>query len=70
MAKNEVLISVDELKYLMACKTTLYSYQSVEGLCPICERAMLLSGLICPLCGYDKSISVEEWKQMLEENKK
>lgn len=69
MAKNEVLISVDKLKRLKACEATLYSYQSVVGLCPICERAMLLSGLICPRCGYDNSSSVEEWKQMLEENK-
>ena len=53
MAKNEVLISVDELKRLKACEVSLYSYQRVVGLCPICEMAMLLSGLICPLCGYD-----------------
>ena len=69
MAKNEVLISVDELKRLKACEVSLYSYQSVVGLCPICERAMLLSGLICPPCGYHNSYSVEEWKQM-HENKK
>ena len=66
MAKNEVLISVDELKYFKACAETLYAYQSVKGLCPICEKAMLLSGLICPCCGYDNSSSVEEWKQMYE----
>ena len=39
---------------------------SVVGLCPVCERAMLLSDLICPLCGYDNSTSGEEWKQMHE----
>ena len=66
---KEVLISVDKLKRLKACEVTLYAYQSVEGLCPICEKAMLLSGLICPQCGYDNSTPVEEWKQMLEENK-
>ena len=64
MVKNEVLISADELKRLKACEVTLYAYQSVKGLCPICERAMLLNGLICPNCGYDSSSSVEEWKQM------
>ena len=66
MAKNEVLISVDELKLLKACQVTLYSYQRVVGLCPICGRAMLLEGLICPVCDYDNSSSVEEWKQMHE----
>ena len=35
---KEVLISVDELKRLKACEATLYSYQSVVGLCPICEK--------------------------------
>ena len=66
---EKVLISVNELKRLKACEVTLYAYQSVVGLCPICERAMLLSGLICPQCGYDNSTPVEEWKQTLEENK-
>ena len=66
---KEVLISVDELKRLEACEVTLYAYQRVDGLCPVCEGAMLLSGLICPNCGYDNSTPVEEWKQMLEENK-
>lgn len=66
MAKNEVLISADELKRLKACEVTLYAYQSVKGLCPICGRAMLLEGLICPVCDYDNSSSVEEWKQMRE----
>lgn len=64
MNKDEVLVSADELKRLKACEVTLYAYQSVKGLCPICERAMLLNGLICPNCGYDSSSSVEEWKQM------
>ena len=63
---EEVTISADELKRLKACEVTLYAYQSVKGLCPICERAMLLNGLICPNCGYDSSSSVEEWKQMHE----
>ena len=67
MAKDEVLISVDELKRLKACQVTLYSYQRVVGLCPICEKAMLLDGLICPRCGYDNASSVEEWKQMHED---
>lgn len=66
---KEVLISVDELRRLKACEVTLYSYQRVIDLCPICGRAMLLEGLICPNCGYDNSTPVEEWKQM-HENKK
>lgn len=64
MGKDEVLISVDELKRLKACEVTLYAYQRVVGLCPICGKAMLLEGLICQVCGYDNSYSVEEWKQM------
>ena len=63
---KEVLISADELKRLEACEVTLYAYQRVNGLCPVCEGAMLLSGLICPNCGYDDSTPVEEWKQMHE----
>lgn len=63
---KEVLISVDELKRLEACEVTLYAYQRVNGLCPVCEGAMLLSGLICPNCGYGNSTPVEEWKQMHE----
>ena len=66
MSKNEVLISADELKRLKACEVTLYAYQRVVGLCPICEKAILLDGLICPKCGYDNSSSVEEWRQMHE----
>ena len=66
MGKDEVLISADELKRLKACEVTLYAHQRVVGLCPICEKAMLLEGLICPHCGYDNSSSVEEWKQMHE----
>ena len=64
---EEVTISADELKRLKACEVTLYAYQSVKGLCPICGRAMLLNGLICPNCGYDNSTPVEEWKQMHED---
>ena len=67
MNKDEVLVSADELRRLKACEVTLYAYQSVKGLCPICERAMLLNGLICPNCGYDSSTPVEEWKQMHED---
>ena len=66
MNKDEVLISVDELRCLRACEVTLYAYQNVVGLCPNCKKAMLLEGLICPHCGYDNSSSVEEWKRMHE----
>ena len=66
MNKDEVLISVDELRRLRACEVTLYAYQNVVGLCPNCGKAMLLEGLICPNCSYDNSTSVKEWKQMHE----
>ena len=61
---KEVTISVDELKRLKACEITLYAYLNIEGLCPICEKAMLCDKYICPHCGYDNSYSVREWKQM------
>lgn len=64
MSKDEILILADELKRLKACEVTLYAYQNVVGLCPICEKAMLCESLICPNCGYDNSSSVEEWKKM------
>ncbi len=67
MNKDEVLVSADELRRLKACEVTLYAFQNVKGLCPICEKAMLCYGLICPNCGYDSSSSVEEWKQMHED---
>ena len=68
MNKDEVLISINRLKFLEACEVSLYEYQRAVGLCPICERAILLDGLICPRCGYDNCTSVEEWKQM-QQNK-
>lgn len=61
---EKILISTDELKRLRACEVSLYAYQRVVGLCPVCEGAMLLDGLICPKCDYDNYSSVEEWKQM------
>ena len=64
MNKDEVLVSADELRRLKACEVTLYAYQSVKGLCPICEKAMLCDKYICPHCGYDNSYSVREWKQI------
>ena len=60
---EKVLISTNELKRLRACEVSLYAYQRVVGLCPICEGAMLLDGLICPKCGYDNCSCIEEWKQ-------
>lgn len=67
MAKGEIVVSVDYLKRLEACEVSLYTFQNVRGLCPICEKAMLCYGLTCPNCGYDSSISVKEWKQMHED---
>ena len=66
---EEVTISVDELKHLKACETTLYAYLNIEGLCPNCEKAMLCYGYICPHCGYDDTYSVKEWKQMHNDEK-
>ena len=67
LKKDEAPISVDELKRLKACEVTLYAHQRVVGLCPICGRARVLEGLSCPVCDYDNSSSVEEWKQMHED---
>ena len=49
MNKDVVLIPVDELRRLRACEVTHYAHNRVVGLCPICGRAMLLEGLICPV---------------------
>ena len=46
-------------------KEVLISVDELKRL-EACEGAMLLSGLICPNCGYDNSTPVEEWKQMHE----
>lgn len=63
---NKILISEEELQYLRACDFTLHQVNNVVGLCPICKKAILVSGLICLNCGYDNSYTVEEWKQMHE----
>ena len=63
---EEITILADELQHLKACEVTLYAYQNVVGLCPNCEKAMLLEGLICPHCGYNNSYSIKEWRQMRE----
>ena len=47
-------------------KEVLISVDELKRL-EACEGAMLLSGLICPNCGYDNSTPVEEWKQMHED---
>ena len=60
MTKDEVLILVDRLKELEACENTLYSFQQVVGLCPVCGKAMLCYGYTCSHCGYDNSYSVRE----------
>lgn len=61
---KEVTISADKLKRLEACEVSLYAFQNVRGLCPICEKAMLCYGYVCPNCGYDISYSVKKWKQI------
>lgn len=66
MAKGEIVVSVDYLKRLEACEATLYAFQQVVGLCPVCGKAMLCYGYKCSHCGYDNSYSVKEWKQMHE----
>ena len=66
MDKYEVLVSSDKLKYLEACEAALYYYHRNVRLCPVCEKGILCDGNICTYCDYDSSYSVEEWKQMQE----
>ena len=55
LKKDEVPISVEELKRLKACETSLYYFLNVIGLCPVCEKAMICEGYVCPHCGHDLS---------------
>lgn len=64
---NKVLISEDELQYLRACDFTLHQVHNIGGLCPNCQKAMLVSGLVCFNCGYDSSYTLEEWKILKKE---
>lgn len=57
---NNVLISKESLQYLRACDFTLHQVCNVEGLCPNCQKAMLVNGLVCFNCGYDSSYTIEE----------
>ena len=66
MKDVEVLISDEELKYLKACEAGLYYYHRDVKLCPVCEKGILCDGNICTYCDYDNSCSVEEWKQICD----
>lgn len=57
---NKVLISEDELQYLRACDFTLHQINNIAGLCPNCQKAILISGLVCLNCGYDNSYTIKE----------
>lgn len=61
---NKVSISEDELQYLRACDFTLHQVNDIVGLCPNCQKAILVSGLICLNCGYDNSYTIKEWKEI------
>lgn len=61
---NNVLISEDELQYLKACDFTLHQTNIVVGLCPNCQKAIIVSGFVCPYCGYDNSYTIKEWKEL------
>lgn len=54
----------NDIEWLKACEYTLESHMDVKGLCPICRKAVLVSGYICPSCNYDSSYSVQEWKEL------
>lgn len=61
---TKVIISEKELQYLRACEFTLHEFNNVVGLCPNCQRAMLIDGLVCLNCGYDNSYTVKEWEEL------
>ena len=62
--ENHTIVSKSELEYLEACECSLESFTNPVGLCPICRKAIIISGYICPSCGYDNSYSVKEWNEM------
>lgn len=61
---NKVLISEEELQYLKACDFTLHRVNNAVGLCPACKKAILVDGLVCLNCDYDRSYTLEEWEQI------
>ena len=61
---NDVLISEEELQYLKACDFTLHQVNSVAGLCPNCQKAIIVNGLVCLYCGYDNSYTIKEWEEL------
>lgn len=65
---NKVIISEKELQYLEACDFTLHQVSSVIGLCPNCQKAILIDGLVCLNCGYYgstiNSYTIEEWQEL------
>lgn len=57
---DTVLISKGTIQYLKACDFTLRQVCNVERLCPNCQKAILVSGLVCFNCGYDSNYTIEE----------
>ena len=62
--ENHTIVSKSDLEYLEACECSLNSFADPVGLCPICRKAILIRGYVCPSCGYDSSYSVKEWNKM------
>ena len=57
---NQVTINKSEYDDLKAASYTLFAMQNPLMVCPKCKQAYLLSGYVCPCCGYDYSYDYDE----------
>lgn len=60
------IVLKEDLDYYKACAYTLDQYMNVTRLCPVCGKAVMVSGYVCPACGYDSSYTVNEWNKINE----
>jgi hypothetical protein len=57
---KEITISEKEYKYLKAGYNTLSYMQVTQGMCPKCQKSLLVSGYVCFECGFDPTYKEEE----------
>jgi len=57
---NQVTINKSEYDDLKAASYTLFAYSNPLMVCPKCKQAYLVSGYVCPCCGYDYSYDYDD----------
>lgn len=53
--QDKILIDKHEYQRYKAAYVSLDAYHNITRVCPICGKAVLVDGLVCPHCGYDDS---------------